>query len=234
MNFNHRLLSAEEEKLLAQQIEQGSKSARDTLITHNLRLALSIANQYRKSGLDMEDISQEANVGLIRAVDKFDWRKGFRFSTYACWWIKQAIRRFISSQGSHIKFPAGSRHQIYQINKLRAEYQKEFGVYPEDKEVASVLGVSEDSISSLRRGMQWPINIDHPVGGEHGSRTYAEVIPDTAPSIEDMIDQQDVLALIKKGFALLTPQEERVIRLRFGISESDNNIEKYPSNKGGK
>jgi len=234
MKVNHRLLSATEEKELAQQIELGSKSARDMLITHNLRLALSIANQYRKSGLDMEDISQEANVGLIRAVDKFDWRKGFRFSTYACWWIKQGIRRFISSQSAHVKFPAGSRHLIYQINKLRSEYEKEFGVFPEDKEVAGILNVSTDTVSSLRTGMQWPINIDHPVGGEHGSRTYAEVIPDTSPSLEDMIDQKDILDLIKKGFSLLTPQEERVIRLRFGISEDDDNIEKYPTNKGGK
>jgi RNA polymerase primary sigma factor len=230
----HRLLTANEEKMLAQQIEKGSTAARNTLITHNLRLALSVANKYRRSGLNMEDISQEANVGLIRAVDKFDWRKGFRFSTYAVWWIKQAVRRFISSQSSHVKFPAGSRHLIYQINRLRGEYEKEFGVFPEDKEIASMLGVTPDSVSSLRVGMQWPVNIDHPVGGEHGSRTYAEVIPDMSFSIDDMIDQQDILLLIKKGFAVLTPQEERVIRLRFGIAENDDNLEKYPTSKGEK
>ena len=232
MKVNHRLLSAGEEVELAKQIEQGSQQARNTLITHNLRLALKIANQYRKSGLDMEDISQEANIGLITAVDKFDWRKGCRFSTYACWWIKQSIHRFIEGQSTQLKFPSGSRHMIYQINKLRNEYEKEFGVFPEDKEIAELLGVSADSITSLRLGMQWPVNIDHPVGGEHGSRTYAEVIPDTATSIDDVIDQRDVLELIKRGFALLTPQEERVIRLRFGISESDENTKQYPANKG--
>lgn len=232
MKVNHRLLSADEEKALAKQIEQGSQQARNILITHNLRLALKIANQYRKSGLDMEDISQEANIGLITAVDKFDWRKGCRFSTYACWWIKQSIHRFIEGQSTQLKFPSGSRHMIYQINKLRNEYEKEFGVFPEDKEIADLLGVSADSITSLRLGMQWPVNIDHPVGGEHGSRTYAEVIPDTAISVEDVIDQKDVLALIKRGFSLLTPQEERVIRLRFGISESDENTKQYPANKG--
>ena len=232
MKVNHRLLSAGEEVELAKQIEQGSQQARNTLITHNLRLALKIANQYRKSGLDMEDISQEANIGLITAVDKFDWRKGCRFSTYAWWWIKQSIHRFIEGQSTQLKFPSGSRHMIYQINKLRNEYEKEFGVFPEDKEIAELLGVSADSITSLRLGMQWPVNIDHPVGGEHGSRTYAEVIPDTATSIDDVIDQRDVLELIKRGFALLTPQEERVIRLRFGISESDENTKQYPANKG--
>jgi len=97
-----------------------------------------------------------------------------------------------------------------------------------------MLGVTPDSVSSLRVGMQWPVNIDHPVGGEHGSRTYAEVIPDMSFSIEDMIDQQDILLLIKKGFAVLTPQEERVIRLRFGISENDDNLKKYPTSKGEK
>lgn len=232
MKVNHRLLSADEEKALAKQIEKGSQHARNILITHNLRLALKIANQYRKSGLDMEDISQEANIGLITAVDKFDWRRGCRFSTYACWWIKQSIHRFIEGQSTQLKFPSGSRHMIYQINKLRNEYEKQFGVFPDDKEIAELLRVSADSITSLRLGMQWPVNIDHPVGGEHGSRTYAEVIPDNSTSIDDVIDQRDVLELIKRGFALLTPQEERVIRLRFGISESDENTKQYPANKG--
>ena len=103
---SHRLLSSQEEIQLAKRIEKGDGRARDIMITHNIRLALSVANQYRKTGLNMEDISQEANVGLIKAVDRYDWRKGFRFSTYAVWWIKQSIRRFISSQGSHVKFPA--------------------------------------------------------------------------------------------------------------------------------
>ena len=92
----HRLLTREEEVLLAQKMEQGDHLARETLINHNLRLAISIANKYRNDNLPMEDLIQESNIGLIKAVDKFDWRKGFRFSTYACWWIKQCVRRYVS------------------------------------------------------------------------------------------------------------------------------------------
>ena len=226
----HRLLTPAEEVSLSKQIEKGDNRARDKMITHNMRLALSIANQYRKSGLSMEDISQEANVGLIKAVDRFDWRKGFRFSTYAVWWIRQSIRRFIASQGSHIKFPSGSRHTIYQISKLRNEYFEEFSVYPEDKEVAAILGLKEDLVSNLRRGMQWPINIDAPIGGEAGARTYADVIPDESSSadLELITDQKNLVSLIKQGFKSLTKQEEKVLRLRFGIVENFNNNEKFP------
>ena len=225
---SHRLLTSAEEVTLAQKIEKGDNRARDMMITHNIRLALSIANQYRKSGLNMEDISQEANVGLIKAVDRFDWRKGFRFSTYAVWWIKQSIRRFISSQGSHIKFPAGSRHTIYQISKLRNEYFEEFGVYPEDKEVAGILGLKADLVGNLRRGMQWPVNIDAPLGGEAGSRTYAEIIPDESISSEAVTDRNMMIELIKKGFKSLTKQEEKVLRLRFGIEEDSTDDAKFP------
>jgi len=224
----HRLLTSAEEVSLAQRIENGDNYARDMMITHNIRLALSIANQYRKSGLNMEDISQEANVGLIKAVDRFDWRKGFRFSTYAVWWIKQSIRRYVASQGSHVKFPAGSRHTIYQISKLRNEYFEEFGVYPDDKEVATILGLKNDTVSNLRRGMQWPINIDAPLGTDAGSRTYAEIIPDESTSLEDLTDQKMMVTLVKKGFASLSKQEERVLRLRFGIEEDPKNSTNFP------
>ena len=225
---SHRLLSSQEEIQLAKRIEKGDGRARDIMITHNIRLALSVANQYRKTGLNMEDISQEANVGLIKAVDRYDWRKGFRFSTYAVWWIKQSIRRFISSQGSHVKFPAGSRHTIYQISKLRNEYFDEFGVFPEDKEVGEILGIKEDLVGNLRRGMQWPVNIDAPIGGEDGSRTYAEIIPDDSYCVEDMTDRAMLIELIKKGFSALSKQEERVLRLRFGIEEDSSNSKKFP------
>lgn len=225
----HKLLTADEEKELAKRIEKGDNRARDKMITCNLRLALSIANQYRKSGLPMEDISQEANVGLIKAVDRFDWRRGFKFSTYAVWWIKQSIRRYISSQGTHIKFPAGSRHTIYKIEKLRKEYQKDFGVFPDDKEIAEIMGMSKDVISAIRAGMQWPINIDQPMKGFEG-RTYAEVIPDENSTMhEEMIDQDIIINLIKTGFSSLSKQEEMVLRLRFGIQESDTDTIRFPS-----
>ena len=228
----HKLLSREEEVALAQKAEEGSVNAREELICHNLRLALSIANKYRAAGLPMEDIIQESNIGLIKAVDRFDWRKGFRFSTYACWWIKQSVRRYVSGQSTAVKFPSGSRGLIWKINSLRAEYEKEFGCFPTNAEVAELLGQSEDTVRNLRIGMQWPINIDSPINGEDGSRTFGETIPDdNLTDVDDDLDKEKLVGLIKSALSLLSPQEEKVLRLRFGIQEDENDIKRFPSSK---
>ena len=228
----HKLLTREEEVDLAQRMESGDSRAREALITHNLRLAISIANKYRNANLPMEDLIQESNIGLIKAVDKFDWRKGFRFSTYACWWIKQCVRRYVSGATSHVKFPTGSRTLIWKINNVRKEYEEEFHTYPTDAEVGTILGESEKTISDLRRGMQWPINLDSPIGGEDGSRTFGETIEDdTLSNPDDLIDQEQVLNLIREALSRLSAQEERVLRLRFGLSEDQYNIQQFPSNK---
>ena len=228
----HKLLSREEEVQLAKAAEEGSTLAREQLITHNLRLALSIANNYRQSGLPMEDIIQESNVGLIKAVDRFDWRRGFRFSTYACWWIKQSVRRYVSGQASQIKFPSGSRALIWKINNVRRQYEEEFGSMPSNAEVGELLGQSEDTVRNLRIGMQWPINIDQPINGEDGSRTFGETIPDdNLPNLDDDLDKTKIVDLIKDALHSLTPQEEKVLRLRFGIQEDPHDIARFPSNK---
>ncbi len=227
----HKLLTKEEEVELAKKMEAGDRRARDKFITSNLRLAISIANKYRNSNLPMEDLIQESNIGLIRAVDRFDWRKGFRFSTYATWWIKQSVRRYVSGASAHVKFPSGSRALIWKINNVRREYEKEFRVFPSNAEVADILGESEETVKNLRAGMQWPINLDSPVGGEEGSRTFGEMIEDTnAANVEDRIDQEKIVSLIRSALSRLTPQEEKVLRLRFGIDESATDLRNYPSN----
>ncbi len=227
----HKLLTKQEEVELAQKMEKGDKLAREKLITSNLRLAISIANHYRNSNVPMEDLIQESNIGLIKAVDRFDWRKGFRFSTYACWWIKQSVRRYVNGD-SHVKFPSGSRNLIWKINNVRKEYEKEFGVYPSNEEIAEILGESVNTVASLRAGMQWPVNLDAPIGGEDGSRTYAETIEDTeAADPGDSLDQRKMLSLIYGVLDKLSPQEERVLRLRFGIGEEDTNVNQFPSSQ---
>ena len=227
----HKLLTKEEEVELAQKMEKGDRLAREKLITSNLRLAISIANHYKNSNVPMEDLIQESNIGLIKAVDRFDWRKGFRFSTYACWWIKQSVRRYVNGD-SHVKFPSGSRNLIWKINNVRREYEKEFGVYPSNDEIAEILGESVKTVANLRAGMQWPVNLDAPIGGEDGSRTYAETIEDTdAPDPSEVLDQQKLLGLINSVLDKLSPQEERVLRLRFGITEDPNNVFNYPHNQ---
>jgi RNA polymerase primary sigma factor len=222
---SYKLLNGESERALAQKISQGDTKARDLMINSNLRLALSLANKYSATGYPVEELIQEANIGLIKAVDRFDYKKGFRFSTYAVWWIKQSLRRYLASQG-HIKFPAGSRHLIWKINNVRKEYEEEFGVFPDDKEVSKMLDVKVEVVSNLRSSMKYPIDINSPVFGEEG-RTWADTIEDNnSPDMDVLIDQKNLMTKIKEAFSQLTPQEERVLRLRFGIADVSN-LENY-------
>jgi len=227
MSAVSNLLTADQEKELAKLIESGDKRAREKMIESNLKLALKIANQYRNTNNSFEDIVQEGNIGLIKAVDKFDWRKGYRFSTYACWWIRQSIQRHLQSQ-SHVKFPSGSRYLIWKINNVRKEYEEEFGVLPSDAEVAVILGETEKKVANLRIGMQWPVNIDQPIG-EDGSRTIGDMIPDE--STEDLskeIDSDIIMEKMREAFSSLSEREEMVLRLRFGISEDETDHERFP------
>lgn len=221
------LLTKQQEQDLAKKASEGCTRSRHLLIESNLRLALSIANKYRKTRCNMEELIQEANVGLCKAVDKFDYQKGFRFSTYATWWIKQAILRYISRQ-SHVKFASGARKKIYDINIARRNYFEEFGVYPDDKEVSHLLGLSLEQVSNLRAANQWPVNLNAPMKGQEG-RTYADVIPDNDAEDQDVrIDHDMILEAIKEKLSELKPLEERVLRLRFGITQDKNNQKKFP------
>ena len=225
----HKLLTKDQEVELAKLVEQGDRYAREKMITHNLRLALSIANNYRRSGMPMEDIIQESNIGLIKAVDRFDWRKGFRFSTYACWWIKQSVRRYVSGNSTQVKFPSGSRALIWKINAARKEYEEEFNCMPSDEEVAELIGVTAEAVTKLRVGMQWPINIDAPINGEDGSRTFGEMIPDEdAIDMDEELDKEKIVDIVRKALSNLTTQEDRVLRLRFGITEDENDVNNFP------
>ena len=141
-----KLLTREQEVSLAKRIEKGDKLAREKMIESNLRLAISIAKKYYKSGCSMEDLIQESNIGLMKAVEKFDWRRGFKFSTYASWWIKQSVRRHISANKSSVRVPAHASSLIYKINKVVEEYEEEVGDRPTIEEISDILGVTEQMV----------------------------------------------------------------------------------------
>ena len=134
-----KLLTREQEVELSKKIEMGDRRARDQMIRANIRLAISIAKNYANKGCDMEDLVQESSMGLIKAVDRFDWRKGFKFSTYACWWIKQAVRQHVAAQSGSIKLPSYAKNTLWKMKKIREDYEKEFGVAPRKQEVADML-----------------------------------------------------------------------------------------------
>ena len=224
------LLTKQEEYDLAEKAANGCIRSRHLMVEHNLRLALHIARQYSKTKCPMEELIAEANVGLCKAVEKFDHTKGFRFSTYATWWIKQAILRYIG-RATTVKFASGARNKIYKINIARKNYFNEFGCYPDDAELADLLDMSLQEVSELRCANQWPVNLDQPINSEAG-RTYGELIPDTdAPDVGDQIDNESILEAIKSRLSDLKPLEERVLRLRFGLVDDATDTTKFPKSR---
>lgn len=222
------LLTGEQEVSLAQAIEAGDTEARELMIKSNLRLAISIAKQYNKSGCPFEELIQESTIGLMEAVDRFDWRKGFKFSTYACWWIKQAVRKHVNS--AHvIKMPSYTKTVLWQASQLKREYVKEFGHDPELSVIAEALGITEDTLFSLQQTASPAVSLDKPIGKDgDSSRTLADVIEDESETIDDKLMKVDMRELIRIAISELTPREQKIIRLRFGIAADPKDSTNFP------
>ena len=216
------LLTREEEIALSQAIEKGDMIARDKMIQSNLRLAISIAKKYSRMGCPLEDLIQESNIGLMKAVDRFDWRRGFKFSTYASWWIKQSVSRHLTSHKSTVRVPAHASGLIWKIKKLCKEYEEEFKNQPTISEIADLLGVTESMVKLSMESavIQNAISLDAALGDEKNGRRFEEIISDdAAESPDDMLDRQKTLKIIKNSLSKLSPREEKILRLRFGIYE---------------
>ena len=224
---NTKLLTREQEVELAKRIEAGDPRARRIMIESNLRLAISIAKKYAKYGGSLEDLIQESNIGLIKAVEKFDWRKGFKFSTYACWWIKQSVTRSLTSNSTLLKVPSHTLANARKIWALRQEYLEEFNHEPSMEEICEALDMTEKHVrNAIAAGKTKTVSsLDQQIGDE-GNRTLGDVIPDNnSQSVEQILDNQLIRSRIVKALASLTKREELVLRMRFGISEVSENDE---------
>ena len=211
------LLSAEEEVALAKRIEQGDETARTKLIECNLRLVASIAKRYSGRGMTFSDLMQEGNIGLCRAVDKFDWRKGYKFSTYATWWIKQAISRAIADQGRTIRMPVHMVETVNRLNRCTRHLLQETGREPTYAEIAKEMKMTEGKVRDILQLVQEPVSLESPIGEEEDSRLGDFVPDDAAIDPETAAIRTMTRIKLEEVLDTLTPREKRVIQLRFGF-----------------
>ncbi|MCL4418957.1 RNA polymerase sigma factor RpoD [Patescibacteria group bacterium] len=213
------LLNFEQEISLAKRVEKGDREAKKILISSNLRLVVSIAKKYVGRGLTLLDLIQEGNQGLIRAVEKYDWRRGYKFSTYATWWIRQSITRAIADQARTIRIPV---HMVENINRfLRAsrKLMQELGREPAPEEVAKVLGIEPEKAMEIIKISQEPASLESPVGDEEDSRLGDFIHDATAPTLFDGASRELLKEQVEQVLSTLSDREKRVLEERFGLKD---------------
>jgi RNA polymerase primary sigma factor len=219
------LLSREQEVELAKKIEKGDKKARELMINSNLRLAINIAKKYHRKGTNLEDLIQESNIGLIKAVDKFDWRKGFKFSTYATWWITQSVQKESSQANTVINVPGHASILGWKYHELLKMCEADYGNTPSIEEAANILGTSEVTLRNAIDAykLQNCVSLDSPLKDDgENDRMLVDVIPDDSLNPSDTANDKSVREIVMEAIASLTPREQKVVRLRFGIYEDAN------------
>jgi RNA polymerase primary sigma factor len=221
-----QLLNAAKEAYLAERAEQGDKEARNKLIEANLRLVVSIAKKYVGQGLSLEDLIGEGNIGLIRAVTKFDYRKGFRFSTYATWWIKQAITRAILEGTRVVRLPVYIMEEVMRVKRMTRQLYQELGREPTSENISERLGMTPERVNELMIWAEKVFSLDAPLSEEE-ENTLGDILEDTRErGPMELTDQLLLREEIRKVLGQLTLRERQVIELRFGlIDDHDHTLE---------
>jgi RNA polymerase primary sigma factor len=214
------LTKAEREEL--EDIAREGDAARTDLTDANLRLVVSVARRYSNRGVPLIDLIQEGNLGLLRAVEKFDWRRGFKFSTYATWWIRQAVSRAIADDARTIRIPVHLYDVVNRMARMSAQLHQELGREPTEEEIGAALEMSPDRVRELNQVLPQPISLDGFIGDDQDTRLSDVVADESAVSLEFVAEQRLLADQIRDTLQTLTPRERRVIERRFGLGDDND------------
>ena len=213
------LLSGAQELELAERMENGDQSAKDILVESNLRLVVNIAKRWVGKGMSFLDLIQEGNLGLIKAAEKFDYRKGYKFSTYATWWIRQAITRAIADQARTIRIPVHMVETIYKVAKVSRNLLQELGRDPTAEEIAEVMKISPEKVREIMKISHDPLSLETPIGEEEDSHIGDFIEDHDSPAPAEAVSFNLMREQLNEVLHTLTPREEQVLKLRYGLDD---------------